>query len=66
MNCRIYFFLKITITISREQKTTGTEITQISLTSQMVYSPASKLETNPGSGNPKDRKKLKTSIRGSQ
>ena len=62
----IYFFLKIKITNSMEQKTTGTEITQISLASQMVYPPASRLAINFGAGNTKDRAKLKTSIRGNQ
>jgi len=61
-----YFFLKITINSSMEQKTTGTEMTQISLASHMVYPPASRLVTNSGAGNPKDRAKLKTSILGSQ
>jgi len=46
-----------------EQKTTGTAITQISLASQMVYPPASRLVTNSGVGNAKDKAKLKTSIR---
>jgi len=49
-----------------KQKTTGTEITQISLASQMVYPPASRLVTNFGAGNTKDKVKLKTSIRGNQ
>jgi len=62
----IYFLLKIAISNRMEQKTTGTEITQISLASQMVYLPASRLVTNSGAGNTNDRAKLKTSIRGSQ
>jgi len=49
-----------------EQKTTGTEITHISLASQMVYPPASRLVINFGAGNIKDSANLKTSIRGSQ
>jgi len=61
-----YFFLKITITSNMEQKTTGTEITQISLASQIVYPPASRLVTKSGAGNISDSAKLKTSIRGNQ
>ena len=38
-----------------EQKTTGTEITQIILASQMVYPPASRPVTNLEAGNTKDR-----------
>jgi len=49
-----------------EQKTTGTEIIQISLASQMIYPPASRLVTNSGAGNISDSAKLKTSIRGNQ
>ena len=49
-----------------EQKTTGTEITQMSLASQMVYPSASRLVTKSGAGNISDSAKLKTSIRGSQ
>jgi len=33
----LYFLLKIAISNRMEQKTTGTEITQISLASHMVY-----------------------------
>jgi len=49
-----------------EQKTTGTEITQVSLASQMVYPPESRLVMNCGAGNTKDRAKLKTSTQGNQ
>jgi len=61
-----YFFLKFAIISSMEQKTTGTEITQMSLASQMVYPSASRLVTKSGAGNISDSAKLKTSIRGSQ
>jgi hypothetical protein len=49
-----------------KQKRTGTAITQISLASQMVYPPASRLVKNSGAGNISDNVKLKTSIRGNQ
>jgi len=49
-----------------EQKITGTEITQISLASQMTYPLVSRPVINFGAGNTKDRAKLKTSIRGNQ
>ena len=62
----IYLFRTMAIINRMEKKTTGTEITQMSLASQMVYPPASRLVINFGAGNTKDRAKLKTSIRGSQ
>ncbi|MDY6793244.1 MAG: hypothetical protein SWH54_18405 [Thermodesulfobacteriota bacterium] len=49
-----------------EQKRTGTEITQISLASQMTYSPVCKRVTNSGAGNISDSAKLKISTRGNQ
>ena len=61
-----YLFRKMAIMTRMEKKITGTEMTHISLASQMVYPPASRPVTKSGADNISDKAKLKTNTRGNQ